>query len=60
MTICDKCKQPINTEAYLFGKVCCQGGPADLAKYRYKYYDLCKDCAEKVENAIDECLKEAK
>lgn len=60
MIICDKCKQHIESETYLFGKVCCQGGNADLGKYRYKYYDLCEDCAEKVKNAIDEFLKEAR
>ena len=58
MIICDKCKQPINTETYLFGKSYCRGGPADLGKYRYRYYDLCEDCAENVKNAIDEYLKE--
>ena len=60
MIICDKCKQPIEAEAYLFGRTSCRGANVDLAKYRYKYYDLCEGCAEKVKNAIDEYLKEAK
>lgn len=60
MIICDKCKQPIETEVYLFGKTYCRGGNIDLGKCRYEYYDLCDDCVEKVKNAIDKCLKEAK
>lgn len=60
MIICDKCKQPIETEVYLFGKTCCRGGNVDFSKYRYEYYDLCEGCAEKVKNTIDECLKGGK